>query len=180
MKIYVVRHGEVESNVNKTVGGWNDEKLTDTGIKQAEKVRDELSGIKFDMIFCSPIFRTKQTAEIINVNHIPIEYDWRIVERDPGNMLGKSRSIINKIEWNRTDIDRTSENAETLGSGLKRTKEFLDEIKEKFKGKTVLIITHNFISKCIWIIENNITDKNEINKYLQKNDEIKIYTNNKE
>ena len=38
------------------------------GIEQAEKTRDILKDIKFDLIISSPLIRTKHTMEIININ----------------------------------------------------------------------------------------------------------------
>ena len=74
-------------------------------------------------------------------------------------------------------MDRTPEGAETLLAGLKRVGNFLSEIHTKYEEKTVLIVTHNFISKCIWILENNISDMDLINSFFHNNDEIKIYDN---
>ena len=72
-------------------------------------------------------------------------------------------------------LDRTPEGAETLKAGIARVKSILDEIHSKYKGKKVLIVTHNFICKCIWMLENNITDPGQINDFFQENDEIKKY-----
>ena len=33
MNLYVVRHGQVPSNIETVVSGWNDEKLTKKGIE---------------------------------------------------------------------------------------------------------------------------------------------------
>lgn len=90
-------------------------------------------------------------------------------------MLGQSRKNIDKSSWNSLDTERTPEGAETLAAGLKRVKDFLDEINKRDKNKNVLIITHNFISKCIWILENGIKDTEQINSFFHNNDEIKHY-----
>ena len=45
----------------------------------------------------------------------------------------------------------------------------------KDKNKTVLVVTHNFISKCIWILENHIQSPEQINRFFHSNDEIKYY-----
>lgn len=174
MNLYVVRHGQVPSNVEGIVSGWNDEKLTEKGIEQATKIKKELQNIKFDVVYSSPIDRAKQTAEIV-VSQNNIILDSRLAERDPGKLLGKSRKCIDKSFWNSLYIDRTPDGAETLKSGLKRVKNFLDEIHEKYEEKKVLIVTHNFISKCIWILENDIKDKEMINDFFHDNGEIKHY-----
>ena len=90
-------------------------------------------------------------------------------------MLGKPRTLINKSEWNALDKDITSEGSETLRAGLKRVKSFLDEIHLKDENKTVLVVTHNFISKCIWILENHIQSPEQIDRFFHPNDEIKYY-----
>lgn len=181
MSLYVVRHGQVPSNVNGIISGWNDEKLTEKGIEQAIKIRNELYNVKFDEVYSSPIDRAKQTAGII-VPKNQIILDNRLAEREPGEMLGKSRKDIDKSTWNSLDMDRTPEGAETLAAGLKRVKSLLDEIhsKEKEEGeKTILIVTHNFISKCIWILEDNIQNKELINNFFHDNGEIKVYKERK-
>lgn len=174
MRLYVIRHGQVPSNIEGIVSGWNDEKLTQKGIEQAIKIRDELQNIKFDIVYSSPIDRAIQTANIV-VPKSDIILDARLAEREPGKMLGKSRKEIDKSIWNSLEIDRTIEGSETLAAGLKRVKSILDEIHLKYQDKTVLIVTHNFISKCIWILENNIQNKEQIDEFYHNNDEIKYY-----
>lgn len=175
MEIYVVRHGRVPSNDKKIIGGRGDEELTEVGVQQAESVRDKLQNFEFDAIFSSNVRRAVQTAEIINIHGLDIKLDERLAEREPGNALGKSRKYIDKSMWNSLTLDRTSEGAETLKAGVARVKSILDEIHTKYRGKRVLIVTHNFICKCIWMLENNITDPEQINTFFQDNDEIKKY-----
>lgn len=174
-KLYVVRHGRVPSNDSGIIVGRNNEELTSIGIKQAESVRDKLKNIKFSAIYSSNVRRAIQTANIINTQGLEIITDSRLAEREPGLSLGKTRKEINKSEWNSLTLDQTSEGAETLKTGLIRTKSILDEIHNLYKEKKVLIVTHNFICKCIWMLENNITDEEKINSFFQENDEIRKY-----
>ncbi|CAM0144400.1 unnamed protein product [Urochloa decumbens] len=65
-KITLVRHGLSSWNAQSRVqGSSNLSVLTETGAKQAEKCRDALANMKFDVCFASPISRAKSTAEII-------------------------------------------------------------------------------------------------------------------
>ena len=175
MNLYVVRHGQVPSNLEGRISGWNNEALTPKGIEQASQIRNQLQCIKIDKIYSSPVYRAMQTAKIIAPQGIEIISDPRLAEREPGSMLGKPRTLINKSEWNALDKDITSEGSETLRAGLKRVKSFLDEIHLKDENKTVLVVTHNFISKCIWILENNIQSPEQIDRFFHPNDEIKYY-----
>lgn len=65
-KIYFVRHGESEANVQRIVAGSETEAaLTDNGRDQARKAGYELIDKHIDLIVASPMSRTKETAEII-------------------------------------------------------------------------------------------------------------------
>ena len=65
-KIYLVRHGQTESNVNKKFQGLTDVPLNAIGLEQAEKVGKHLSQYSFAKIYSSPLTRAKTTAEEIS------------------------------------------------------------------------------------------------------------------
>ena len=64
MKIYLVRHGEVDSNLKKIYNLEDD--LNQTGIKQAENLKEKIQNLEYDIVYCSPLLRAKHTADIIN------------------------------------------------------------------------------------------------------------------
>ena len=68
MKLYIVRHGQTTTNVLGYHSLESDD-LTELGIKQAEELRERIKNMKFDIIICSPLIRTKHTADIININN---------------------------------------------------------------------------------------------------------------
>ena len=88
MKLYLVRHGEVNHNL---YGLYNreDEDLNETGIKQAEELKEKIKAIKYDFIISSPLLRAKHTADIINIDNKNIIIDDRLKERDPGSLSGQ-------------------------------------------------------------------------------------------
>lgn len=97
MELYIVRHGEVSHNVLKQYN-TKDEDLTKIGVKQAEKLRDKIKDINFDVIISSPLIRAKHTAKILNINDKKMFTDNRIKERDCGDLSGKS--LAQPIELN--------------------------------------------------------------------------------
>ncbi|XP_078175009.1 putative 2-carboxy-D-arabinitol-1-phosphatase isoform X1 [Carex rostrata] len=65
-KVTIVRHGLSSWNEESRVqGSSNLSVLTETGLKQAERCRDALINMNFDVCFSSPISRAKSTAELI-------------------------------------------------------------------------------------------------------------------
>ena len=65
MKIYVIRHGQTNWNVEEIIQGKKDIELNEVGIRQAYEVKEKLNMLNIDLIMCSPLKRTKKTAEII-------------------------------------------------------------------------------------------------------------------
>lgn len=63
MKLYVIRHGESESNLHGTYTGWADVPLTAKGVEDAKETGKILANIPFDIIFTSDLIRAKQTAQ---------------------------------------------------------------------------------------------------------------------
>jgi len=177
MQIYVIRHGEVPSNVNRTISGCNDEELTENGIKQGLLLKEKLKDIHFDAVFCSPVLRAKQTASLV-VSDYEIIYDERLRERNPGTMLGHKRNELDRSEWESLEKETTIYDGDSLLAGINRVKDFFNDIEKDYKDNTILIITHMFICKSIWIIENKKSDKKEIDSFLQKNDEVLVYNHN--
>ena len=62
---YFVRHGQTDWNIEKRIMGQQDIPLNDVGRKQAQKIRTLLDNYHVTTIFCSPLLRARQTAEII-------------------------------------------------------------------------------------------------------------------
>ncbi len=151
MKIYYVRHGQTDWNLaRKMQGGGTEKELNETGINQAEETRKELENIKYDIIICSPMYRAKQTAEIINKGKdVQTIIDERIKERNLGDLEGHNitQEIENQI-WD-YDLNYQIPNGENLHDFEKRILDFLDDIKRKYSDKTVLIVAHGGIAKII-------------------------------
>ena len=65
MKLYMVRHGETECNVQRVYYGSLDVPITGKGRRQAEAVGNMLRNVDFDQVIVSGLCRTRQTAEAV-------------------------------------------------------------------------------------------------------------------
>ena len=173
MKIYLVRHGQCESNV---IGRYNftDEDINEVGIKQAEDLREKIKNIDYDIVISSPLIRALHTAEIINANEKEITVDERLEERRHGSLEGKSIEVTDREEyWNYyTDVKYGTE--ERIPDLCKRVKNFLDELKTK-NYKSVLIVAHSGVSKAFYVYFNGIPEDGKLLNLGLKNTEIKEY-----
>ena len=85
MKIYLVRHGESESNAAMMLYGRTDSALTENGRAQARAIAEKLRGQCFERCVASTLIRADETAKIIVGEFgVPVEHDERLVEQDMG------------------------------------------------------------------------------------------------
>lgn len=167
MNLYIVRHGQTDYNVKHIIQGITNTKLNNTGIMQANNLKKQIDELDIDLIICSPLQRTKQTANIITDGRdIETIYDNRIIERCAGKLEGKSDKYYDHIKvWDyklNTDLNQDIEKVQDL---FKRTKLFLNDIEKKYNDKNILIVTHEATIRAIHyniIGYNKNTDLKEI------------------
>ena len=147
MEILITRHGQTDWNVQEKLQGKADIELNQTGIEQAKIAKNKLENEKIDLIICSPLKRAKQTAEIINEGrNIPLIIDDRIAERDFGEFEGKNKSKFSFEDFWSYKKAENYEKAEKIQDFFERIYNFLDDIKEKYKDKRILIVAHGGVS----------------------------------
>ena len=133
----------------------------------------------YDMIFSSPVNRALETANIINYKALPIIQDERINERETGTLYLKSRALVNKSEWNRMYTLFAKDGAETLLSITKRVNSFIEYLKANYNDKTIVVVTHNSISRAFWmLLDKKKRTTEEINSFYHKQDAIEVYDTN--
>ena len=89
MYIYLMRHGETEWNVLRRMQGRSDIPLNETGLAQARRAAAAMSGIPFDLIVCSPLVRTQETALIMAKGRdVNIIVDELLIEMGFGALEG--------------------------------------------------------------------------------------------
>lgn len=91
MKLYIIRHGETEWNVQKRLQGVSDTNLNEKGIEMAKQTAEALKEIPFACCFTSPLKRAKDTAMyILRDRQVPVYEDARIREISFGEWEGLS------------------------------------------------------------------------------------------
>ena len=79
--VYIMRHGKTDWNAKHKLQGRTDIPLNEEGIQMAEQAKEKYKDVNFDICYCSPLVRAKQTAEIVlEGRNIPIVYDDRLME----------------------------------------------------------------------------------------------------
>ena len=151
-KIILVRHGQTEMNARRLYFGKLNPPLNELGLEQAQQAREKLLEIPYDVMYSSPLERTKQTAEICNYLDKEIIFDKRIEEIDFGifegltyqEILQKYPDEANEMKSNWEDFNYlTGESPKEL---FNRVVDFLKDLDYE---KDNLIIAHWGILGCI-------------------------------
>lgn len=133
-------HGTTFDNEAHLASGFNDVELSPLGITQAKQLGERYENDYFDAIFCSDFIRSYRTAEIAFGNKFPIIKDARLRECDYGDYTQHPSSEIDLQKPKRISVPFP--NGESYIDTNKRMKSFLDELKEKYTNKKVMIIGH--------------------------------------
>lgn len=151
MKIYFIRHGQTDWNLERKMQGGESEKdLNETGIEQAKQAREKIKELHYDMIIRSPMKRVEQTTAIINEKKdVPIIVEERIRERKLGELEG--HVVTDELENNIWDyeLNYNINSGENLHDFEKRILEFIKEIKQKYDDKTILVVAHGGVAKLL-------------------------------
>lgn len=154
---YTLRHGyTTRDERGKMIISFDPQKdtyqLTSEGRQQIEKVAELIKhNHHIDFIFCSPMLRTTETAEIVAKSlHIKVHKDERIGEIVEGNCDGKSYTECQPHNRRKHIDDRLHEMGETWNDVRKRVYSFVLEMESRYKGKNILIVSHG---DPIWLLE---------------------------
>lgn len=106
VKISFIRHGKTELNEKHCYIGVTDISLSENGIREICKKKEEISYPNSDVVFVSPLKRCKETAAIIfpDVTQIEIE-EFR--EMDFGSFEGKCYEELKDNLYYRRWIDES-------------------------------------------------------------------------
>ncbi len=156
-KLYIMRHGTTDWNVRHKLQGRTDIPLNEDGRKLARKAHDEYAGVHFDVCFCSPLLRARETAALLlEGRNVPVRYDDRLMEMSFGEYEGVENSFdIPDCPVNPFFTDPAQYvapgSAETMDSLFLRTGAFLEDAVRPLlaSGRDVLIVGHGAMNNSI-------------------------------
>ncbi|WP_423364459.1 histidine phosphatase family protein [Mycoplasma sp. P36-A1] len=147
MKLYLVRHGLTDSNVNGKMY-YGDEALTQEGIDDLLDKKNVYKNLTFDYAYCSPLLRTKMTFELLFPNKMVDEYREDIIEFDLGDASdfnGSKKELkkyITEQLMTTNDIPELA-NGELFCDFEKRINNFMNElIKNNIHKDNILVVSH--------------------------------------
>jgi broad specificity phosphatase PhoE len=144
MKIFLIRHGETDHNINRITQGHLNIELNKNGIEQAKSIAERLKLEKFDIIYSSDLIRAKVTAENIHkYQSCDIIFDKRLRERNFGIFQG-NKSISN--DWDKLEgefWEKKPVGGESILEHIEKVKDFYYEyIYDDDINNKIAIVAH--------------------------------------
>lgn len=174
MKVYAARHGQTQWNLEDKVCGRTDLPLTEVGISQAELLAWRTRELKIDVIISSPMLRARQTAEPTAALHgLEILLDDRLIEQDYGIYEGVSRFDEGFLA-NKRHFACRYPGGESMMDVAHRVYGLLEEIKEKYADKNVLLVCHGGVCRCIRTYFEDMTNEAYF-QYSEENAAVREY-----
>lgn len=148
-KFTLVRHGQTDWNVARRYQGQQDIPLNAEGLQQARTLALFMKEETFDVIYSSDLQRAMQTAQILQEGReATVIADARLREIAFGEWEGKCHDDLRTafpIRFTLSESNPTvplAPGGESVFALAQRTKEFADEISQRFPDGNLLIVTH--------------------------------------
>jgi probable phosphoglycerate mutase len=156
--LYIIRHGITAWNTERRLQGRTDVPLNAEGRRMAEEAALRYKDVHFDICFCSPLIRARETAETLLKNRgIPIHTDDRLKEMCFGELEGTKDymsnpdSLIYPFFNDPAEYKEAPRGAESMDDLFRRTGAFLAEMVYPLldKDRDILIVGHGAMNSSI-------------------------------
>lgn len=167
-RVWLIRHGQSESNAGLPTNGPGASPLTELGRRQAARVAEAFSAPPA-LVVSSSFVRARQTAEatIERFPHAPYE-EWPVEEF---TYLGQFHALQTTTEqrrpfaeayWKRCDPSYVNGGGESFKALITRVRSFLDRLAGRPEDGLIAVFTHGlFMKAVIWSLFTGVTDPGE-------------------
>jgi probable phosphoglycerate mutase len=155
--ILLIRHGEVEGITPPRFRGREDLALTPKGVRQAEQVRDAISGRwVLNAVYCSPLSRCVRTADAIarpfNLDSVP---HHGLIDTHYGAWQGLSVAEVAQrwpeelARWHTAPQTMRLPGGETLQEVQARATDALNAILHAHRHGVVAVVAHDSVNRVL-------------------------------
>jgi broad specificity phosphatase PhoE len=153
VRLYLVRHGETESNRLGLALGQDDVPLNERGLRQAEQVARALARQPLAAVYSSPLQRALSTARAIaEPQGLEVKLEERLIEMDIGEAEGLTFAEVRSRYPNFLEMwagpegpARPMPGGERLLDVQERAWSAVDELAARHGEEAVAAVTHNFV-----------------------------------
>jgi len=156
LRLYLVRHGEVEGASAGMLLGRTDRPLSDRGISQAHEVATALSMAQLAAVYSSDLQRASRTAEIIaGHNHLPVKQNaaWREIDMGEWEectfaaLHQESPALVTQVYNDPASFQYP--NGECFSDFIARVQAALDQLLQAHESGDIALVTHGGVCRTI-------------------------------
>jgi len=155
-QLILVRHGQTDWDRQDRVQGALDIPLNSEGQKEAQKITEDLSKIKIDKIYSSPVSCSYATAcEIAAPHKLKVKKIQELGELNHGVWQGLLIKDIKKRYrkqfsiWKSAPSSGKPPKGETMRAAYDRSVSAIQKIVDKHKDENICIVSHDIILSLI-------------------------------
>ena len=145
-KVFLVRHGATEWNIDKRAQGQADIALTDLGRQQAEEAAGLLAVVDVEAVYSSDLSRARDTAAVIARRHgLDVEELTEFREIDQGEWTGLSTAEIQRRwpdRWGPARHYKRRPGGESPTELRARALRGLEKVVALHPGKCIVVVSH--------------------------------------
>lgn len=150
-KIFLIRHGETDHNLNGIVQGWLNTPLNATGRLQARLLAERFKDTPIHAIYSSDLKRAAQTARpLARLKQLKLITTPDLRERSLGIFEGKNwdqvrldhPKLLDELHQSQFHPDWNKIKGESFRQLGTRIQHFISYLKDHHPGHTIAVITH--------------------------------------
>jgi len=153
VRLYLVRHGETESNRRGLALGQDDVPLNEHGLWQAERVGRALASEPLVAVYSSPLRRALDTAGAVAGHHgREVQVEEGLIEMDVGELDGLTFDEVRKRypdlleKWmSGPGPTQTMPGGERLVDVQERAWALVNELAARHGDEVIAAVSHNFV-----------------------------------
>jgi broad specificity phosphatase PhoE len=166
-RIFLIRHGESQQNVDDVLSGVTDVPLSQKGKEQCAVLSQYFKNVPIEKVFTSPLQRAKQSADIIFPKHkLPIQIAETLIEFNYGDYEGYRRSqydadIDDVIrQWLTSPSTLTFPGGDNIQEHARKSFMGIEQLASQNKNAVIACISHRttirlVVAKIIGLHLNN-------------------------
>jgi alpha-ribazole phosphatase len=146
--LFLIRHGQTDSNRYRKYNGWGDPPLNAEGRRQAEKLQERLQSTVIDAVFASDLQRASQTARIVFQEKaaVPLsglrEVNFGVLEGlNYEQIMAKYADVYTR--WVEAPWEVTLPEGEVFRDFVLRVRDTLKGILSNSQGRSIAVVSHS-------------------------------------
>lgn len=156
VRLFLLRHAEVEERYQHTFGGRINMDLSPLGHQQAERLARYVGEQKIDALYASPMKRVQQTLEpLLQSTALRPVVLPELVEVDFGEWSGLTREQVHErfnaaaADWLALLESGRMPKAEPLAAVRGRLESFLDRVTSQHANQNVAVVCHGGVIRML-------------------------------